>query len=67
MRSFAIFIKDLAIATTVLGYFQVSFWLMPGERQTATIRKKLFNSILRQEIGWFDTYKSGELSNRLTE
>jgi ATP-binding cassette subfamily B (MDR/TAP) protein 1 len=57
----------LAIATTILGYAQVSFWLMAGEKQTAVIRKKIFNSILRQEIGWFDVYKSGELTNRLTE
>ncbi len=31
------------------------------------IRKKLFQSILKQDIGWFDTYKTGELNNRLTE
>ena len=51
----------------VFGYFQVAFWLMPAERQTRHIRKKLFNSIIKQDIGWFDTYKSGELTNRLTE
>ena len=27
----------------------------------------MFKSILRQEIGWFDVYKSGELTTRLTE
>jgi ATP-binding cassette subfamily B (MDR/TAP) protein 1 len=59
--------QDLAIASTILGYFQVTFWVIPGERQTRVIRKKLFDSILRQEIGWFDVYKSGELTNRLTE
>ena len=31
------------------------------------MRKKLFAAILRQEVGWFDTYKSGELTNRLTD
>jgi hypothetical protein len=31
------------------------------------IRKKLFQSILKQDIGWFDIYKTGELNNRLTE
>jgi ATP-binding cassette, subfamily B (MDR/TAP), member 1 len=50
-----------------VSYFQVSFWLMPAERQTFKIRKNLFKSILSQNIGWFDVYKSGELTNRLTE
>ena len=40
---------------------------MPAERQVRMIRNSLFRSILRQEIGWFDVYKSGELTNRLTE
>ena len=31
------------------------------------IRTSLFKSILKQEIGWFDVYKSGELTTRLTE
>ena len=31
------------------------------------MRKKLFAAILRQEVGWFDTYKSGELTTRLTD
>ena len=31
------------------------------------MRKTLFSSILKQDIGWFDVYKSGELNNRLTE
>ena len=51
----------------VLSYFQVAFWLMPAQKQARSIRKALFASILKQDIGWFDVYKSGELTNRLTE
>lgn len=40
---------------------------MAAERQTRLIRCSLFRSICRQEIGWFDVYKSGELTNRLTD
>jgi ATP-binding cassette subfamily B (MDR/TAP) protein 1 len=61
------FIQVLAIATVILSYFQIAFWIMPAERQSRIIRKNLFISILRQDIGWFDTYKSEELNNRLTE
>jgi hypothetical protein len=38
----------LGAVTTVLSYFQVSFWMMPAERQSRIIRKKLFSSILKQ-------------------
>jgi ABC-type multidrug transport system fused ATPase/permease subunit len=40
---------------------------MPAERQTKKIRTTLFSAILKQDISWFDIYKSGELTNRLTE
>ncbi len=60
-------VKVLGIATNVLSYLQVAFWLMAGERQTKALRKKLFSAILKQNIGWYDVYNSGELTNRLTE
>jgi ABC-type multidrug transport system fused ATPase/permease subunit len=40
---------------------------MPAERQTRAIRQNLFRSILRKEIVYFDTHKTGELSTRLTD
>lgn len=51
----------------VFAYFQVAFWTMSAERQTRTIKQTLFRSILRKEIGYFDTHKTGELSTRLTD
>ena len=56
-----------AIGSMIFSYIQVAFWQIPSERQTRTIRHKLFDAILKQDIGWFDVYKSGELTNRLTE
>lgn len=57
----------LGICTNIASYFQVAFWIMAAERQTNRLRNKLFTSILRQNIGWYDVYKTGELTNRLTE
>nr|UOU03319.1 ATP-binding cassette subfamily B1-1 [Brachionus rubens] len=62
-----IYLIILAIATMILSYFQVAFWLMPAQKQARAIRKSLFGAILKQDIGWFDVYKSGELTNRLTD
>jgi ABC-type multidrug transport system fused ATPase/permease subunit len=57
----------LGIGTTVFSYFQVSFWSMTAERQIKRLRHELFKAILKQNIGWYDVYKSGELTNRMTE
>jgi ABC-type multidrug transport system fused ATPase/permease subunit len=57
----------MGVLSMIMGYFQVSFWLMPAEKQTKHIRTSLFESILKQDIGWYDVNKSGELTNRLTE
>nr|QNH67866.1 ATP-binding cassette transporter subfamily B member 1 X2 [Brachionus rotundiformis] len=67
LRDQIIYLIILGIATMILSYFQVAFWLMPSHRQARAIRKNLFSSILKQDIGWFDVYKSGELTNRLTD
>jgi ABC-type multidrug transport system fused ATPase/permease subunit len=60
-------LKVLGVATIIVAYLQITFWMIPAERQIRTIRRNLFKAILNQNIGWFDTYKSGELNNRLNE
>lgn len=50
-----------------LSSIQVIFWSIAAERQTRTIRKKLFQSILRKEISYFDLHKTGELNTKLTD
>ncbi|CAF4760503.1 unnamed protein product [Rotaria sp. Silwood1] len=40
-------------------------WILAAERQVRRIRFALFRNILRQEIGWFDIQKAGELNNHL--
>ena len=50
----------------ILGYLQVSMWMMASERQTHRIRKLFYRNILRQNIGWFDTQESGELNTRIS-
>ncbi|XP_031572199.1 antigen peptide transporter 2-like [Actinia tenebrosa] len=43
-------------------------WLytLAGQRIVARIRKQLFNAIIRQEVAFFDTNRTGELINRLS-
>ena len=51
----------------ISAYFQIALMQMSAERQVNRIRKLYFQSVLRQEIGWFDCNPSGELATRLNE
>eukprot|EP01132_Coremiostelium_polycephalum_P000417 gene417-527_t len=50
----------------VCSYFEVTFWMMAGDRQALKCRKEYLKAILRQEIGWYDITKSSELATRIT-
>ena len=67
MAKFALFYVYVAAGTLVCGYIQNTLWLLSSIRQTFLIRTKTFRSIMRQDIGYFDTADSGELSTRLVE
>jgi ATP-binding cassette, subfamily B, bacterial len=48
-----------------LGFFRHAIMGVAGERVVARTRNGLYRSILRQEIGFFDVHKTGELVSRL--
>jgi len=51
-----------SIATSIRGYL----YCLVGERLVRNIRKKLFDSLMHQDISFFDVNKTGELMNRLS-
>ncbi len=61
------YVIAIGCVSIVFGYIQVLFWSVAAARQSRTIRQNLFRSILRKEVGYFDTHKVGELSIRLTD
>lgn len=67
MTTFALYYVYIAIATIVFGYLQNLLWLLSSIRQGFLIRTHCFESVLRQDIGWFDVTDSGEISTRITE
>ncbi|KAH0858130.1 hypothetical protein HID58_086391 [Brassica napus] len=48
----------LAVYACVVSFLQVSCWKVTGERQSARIRVLYLKTILRQDIGFFDTETS---------
>ncbi|CAF1305591.1 unnamed protein product [Adineta ricciae] len=55
----------LGACSLVVFWVAFSFWMIAAERQIRRIRYALFESIMRQEMGWFDCRNAGELSGRL--
>ena len=67
MTEFALFYIYLAIANLIVAYGQMALWSLTAARQTKQIRLAFFRSVLKQDIGWFDTTDPGELNSRLSE
>ncbi len=57
----------IGVGVFIFGLFQIYLFQVACERQVKKIRRKFYQAILRQEIGWFDATPSGELASRLTE
>lgn len=51
-------------AQSVLTFFYISFLSCLGERLAERMRNALFASLIRQDIAFFDSHKTGELVNR---
>ncbi|MCB1590431.1 MAG: ABC transporter, partial [Xanthomonadales bacterium] len=60
----ALFAVAAVLALATAGRFYFVSWL--GERVMADLRRALFNHLLRQEIGFFEQTRVGELQSRLT-
>nr|XP_014352475.1 PREDICTED: multidrug resistance protein 1-like isoform X1 [Latimeria chalumnae] len=67
ITEFCIYFVMLGILVLIFAYMQISFWVLSAARQTRRMRQAFFHAVLRQEISWFDTSKTGELNMRLTD
>ncbi|XP_046571175.1 ATP-binding cassette sub-family B member 10, mitochondrial-like [Haliotis rubra] len=50
----------------VANFGRVYLMTVAGQNIVKSLREKLFNSVMKQEIGFFDKTKTGELINRLS-
>ncbi|CAI5535201.1 unnamed protein product, partial [Closterium sp. Naga37s-1] len=57
----------LALAAGVTAYIQTACWMSAGERQAARLRSLYLQSVLRQDVGYFDTSLStGEVVGHMS-
>ncbi|XP_039649298.1 bile salt export pump [Perca fluviatilis] len=67
MTLFAFYYVGIGAAVFLLGYFQISLWVMAAARQIQVVRKLYFSRVMRMEIGWFDCTSVGELNTRMSD
>ncbi|KAJ2480773.1 hypothetical protein IWW56_002214 [Coemansia sp. RSA 2131] len=65
-RHFCLLFFILGIVMWVVSFGVNACWAIAAENQGLRIRKLYYKSIMRQDIGWFDTVKTGELTTRIT-
>ena len=57
----------LGLVNVLSGWIQVMLYQFSATRQVKKIRVAYFQSILKQEIAWFDLNPTGEINSRLNE
>ena len=64
---YTVIFVGLGGAGWVLGACHVTLFSVSSQRQVLGLRNRLFCSLLRQELGWFDAASPGEIASRLTQ
>ncbi|MGC6416727.1 MAG: ABC transporter ATP-binding protein [Bradymonadia bacterium] len=63
---YAVQLLGLFALTSVLTAVRMYLFTVAGERIVTRLRQRLYNSLIRQDIGFFDARRTGELTNRLS-
>ncbi len=62
---YALWLLALFAGSAALTGVRAYFFTVAGERIVARLRQRLYASLVRQEIAFFDAHRTGELTNRL--
>ncbi|KAJ2334096.1 hypothetical protein GGI00_002013, partial [Coemansia sp. RSA 2681] len=65
-RKFCLWFLGLGLLQWIVSFGVNACWAVAAENQGLRIRQLFYVSIMRQDIGWFDTVKTGELTTRIT-
>ncbi|KAJ2744007.1 hypothetical protein GGI20_003307 [Coemansia sp. BCRC 34301] len=65
-RKYCLWFLGLGVLMWILSFGVNACWAVAAENQGLRIRKLYYKAIVRQDIGWFDTVKTGELTTRIT-
>ncbi|KAJ2859700.1 hypothetical protein GGH94_005957 [Coemansia aciculifera] len=65
-RKYCLWFLGLGLLQWIVSFGVNACWAVAAENQGLRIRQLFYLSIMRQDIGWFDTVKTGELTTRIT-
>ncbi|KAJ2557345.1 hypothetical protein EV175_001403, partial [Coemansia sp. RSA 1933] len=65
-RKYCLWFFILGLIQWVVSYGVNACWAIAAENQGLRIRELYYLSIMRQDIGWFDSIKTGEMTTRIT-
>lgn len=57
----------ITIVVFCSGWTHATIFHFIGDRQMIEIRRRLFRSIILQDIGWFDVVETSEITSKMTE
>eukprot|EP01135_Chromosphaera_perkinsii_P011481 Nk52_evm6s2415 gene=Nk52_evmTU6s2415 len=55
----------IGVGGLIASYIQTACWMISSERQAKSMRGAYITSLLRQDIGWYDTQNSGAFPTRI--
>ncbi|KAK2720057.1 hypothetical protein QYM36_004086, partial [Artemia franciscana] len=67
VERFAIAVSIIGAAVALFGYLFVSSLNASAENQVFRIRALFFQSIIRQDIGWYDVTSTNDFASKITE
>ncbi|KAG5482882.1 hypothetical protein LSCM1_06916 [Leishmania martiniquensis] len=62
----ALIMTFIGIGVSVACMVHVGCWCVAAARQVSRLRLRYLSAVLRQDMGWHDTHKPGELTARMT-
>ncbi|CAG8690830.1 27891_t:CDS:10, partial [Dentiscutata erythropus] len=66
VRDDAFHLIELGVVVFIAGYLQMCLWMIAGERQANRLRTLYYSAILRQDITFFDTVSTGDVTTRIS-
>ncbi|KAI8615649.1 multidrug resistance protein [Chytriomyces sp. MP71] len=66
LHKYVLYFVCLGLGSFTLNYIGTLAWRLTGERQALRIRLQFMESLLKQDISWFDERRVGDLAARLS-
>ncbi len=67
INRYALYFLLLALGAAIATFLEIFLPLYAAEKQMRRAREAYLKALLRQDIGWHDTNRSGEVASRLAE